>query len=48
MLISEIDYQTVRVENEVSATCTEDGYTEDKICNDCGTEILNARGKYYW
>lgn len=33
------EHTSTRLENKVSATCTKDGYSGDKICNDCGTVL---------
>lgn len=33
------EHVSIRVENEILATCIKNGYTGDKICNDCGAVL---------
>lgn len=37
------NHKNVELKNKKDATCTEDGYTGDKFCNDCNTEIEKGK-----
>lgn len=48
MTASECKHENIEIKNASEPTCTQNGYTGDKYCPDCGTtvagEIINAKG----
>lgn len=48
MTASECKHENIEIKNTSEPTCTQNGYTGDKYCPDCGTtvagEIINAKG----